>query len=419
MTQTKERNMKNQNAISLIALFLFLSPVALLAQTAQDYQDLGNAVYQKGLYAKAVDYYKQAVQANPNDWQSYEDMGDAYMKMNDNSDALTAYQKSLQINSNNSAVQAQVNSLQSSGTTPAQAQGNSNAEPPPANGGQWEESQPTTVVVERRRHPWRRPEVMIDYKDGLAPMNHARGWLDVDLAYNWSNQADLFTSQTNFNNYVSQNPPATGIATADHGGIEGGVEAGFLINPYNGIAIGVRGIQSNPYQSNLTLNNGGDGETINIQPYVVPLTLDYYLFLPDHDGRFFLTAGIGYYFAVAYVDDNYSYAISKPSVGTDEITGNMYGGNVGFQLGIGREFEIGPRMGLRLFARGRYCKITNLNGNFVDANGNYDNYGLVVSPTGSPNGTVGAESTSQIGGNEKYATLDYTGFEFGVGLTFF
>ena len=144
--------MKNQNAISLIALFLLLSPVALLAQTAQDYQDLGNAVYQKGLYAKAVDYYKLAVQANPNDWQSYEDMGDSYTKMNDDSDALAAYQKSLQINPNNSAVQTQVNNLQSSGTTPAQAQGNSNAEPAPANGGQWEESQPTTVIVQRRRH---------------------------------------------------------------------------------------------------------------------------------------------------------------------------------------------------------------------------------------------------------------------------
>ncbi len=407
--------MKNQNATSLIALFLFLSPLALLAQTAQDYQDLGNAVYQKGLYAKAVDYYKQAVQADPNDWQSYEDMGDSYMKMNDNSDALAAYQKSLQINPNNSAVQTQVNSLQSSGTAPVQAQDNSGMAPPPSNGTQWEESQPTTVMYQRRRHPWRQLEPVV-YKDGLAPINHARYWIDVDLAYNWSNQADLFNGVTAFNNYVSQNPTYTGIATADHGGIEGGVELGFLLNPYNGIAIGVRGVQTNSFQSNLDLHDGGDFETVNIQPYILPLTLDYYLFLPDHDGRFFLTAGIGYYFAVAQVDDNYSYDIYEGQPDTDEIAGNMYGGNVGFQLGIGREFEIGNRLGLRLFARGRYCKITDINGNFTDANGNYDNYGLVV----FPNGTVGADSTSQISANgEKYATLDYTGFDVGVGLTFF
>ncbi len=407
--------MKNQKAVRLIALFLFLSPAALLAQTAQDYQDLGNAVYQKGLYAKSVDYFKLAVQTNPNDWQSYEDMGNAYMKMNDNSDALAAYQKSLQINPNNSTLQTLVDSLNNSGTPPTQTQDNQSVAPPPSNGGQWEESQPTNVIIQRRR-PWRRPQPEVVYKDGLAPMNHARGWLDVDLSYNWSNQADLFNSVTSFNNYLNQNPPATGVATADHGGIEGGAEAGFLLNPYNGIAIGIRGIQSNPFQSNLNLNNGGDGEAVNIQPYVVPLTLDYYLFLPDHDGRFFLTAGVGYYFAVAYVDDNYSYAILNPAIGSDEITGNMYGGNVGFQLGIGREFEIGPRMGLRLFARGRYCKITNLNGNFVDANGVPDNYGLVM----FGNGTIGADSTSRIGaGGEHYATLDYTGFEFGVGLTFF
>src|SRR5580658_8753881 len=162
--------MRNQTFVGLVALLLLL-PAALLAQTAQDYQDMGNAVYQKGLYSKAADYFKQAVQANPNDWQSYEDLGNAYIKMNDNSDALAAYQKSLQINSNNSTLQTLVDNLQSSGTTPSQAQDQSNynnlsqdhpaTAPPPSNGGQWEESQPTTVIVQRR-HPWRRPEVAVD-----------------------------------------------------------------------------------------------------------------------------------------------------------------------------------------------------------------------------------------------------------------
>ncbi|HTC19816.1 MAG TPA: hypothetical protein VK859_03145, partial [bacterium] len=354
--------------------------------------------------------------------QSYEDLGNAYIKMNDNSDALAAYQKSLQINSNNSTLQTLVDNLQSSGTTPSQAQDQSNynnlsqdhpaTAPPPSNGGQWEESQPTTVIVQRR-HPWRRPEVAVDYKDGLAPINHARYWIDLDLGYNWSNQADLSNSVTNFNNSLVS--PETGIATSDHSGLEAGVEVGFLLNPYTGLAIGIRGVQTASYQSNLNLNNGGDFETINIQPYVVPLTLDYYLFLPDHDGRFFLTAGIGYYFAVAQVDDNFSYDISEGSPDTDEIQGAMYGGNVGFQFGVGREFEIGNRLGLRLFARGRYSKITNINGNFTDANGVPDNYGLVV----FPNGTVGADRTSNIGNGEHYATLDYTGFDVGVGLTFF
>ncbi len=143
---------------------------------------MGNAVFQKGLYSKAADYFKQAVQTDPNDWQSYGGLGNAYMKMNDNSDALAAYQKSLQINPNNSTLQTLVDSLNSSGTSPSQAQDQSNfnnlsqdhpaVAPAPSNGGQWEDSQPTTVIVQRRR-PWRRPQPVVDYKDGLAPMNHA------------------------------------------------------------------------------------------------------------------------------------------------------------------------------------------------------------------------------------------------------
>src|SRR5579862_989414 len=96
---------------SLLALFPALSRAA----TAQDYRDMGQALYQKGLYAKAVDYFRQAVAADPNDWQSYQTMGDAYMKMDAGAEALDAYQKSLQINPDNPDVKAQVNSLTASG----------------------------------------------------------------------------------------------------------------------------------------------------------------------------------------------------------------------------------------------------------------------------------------------------------------
>jgi hypothetical protein len=143
------------------------------------------------------------------------------------------------------------------------------------------------------------------------------------------------------------------------------------------------------------------------------LTLDYYLFLPDHEGRFFLTAGVGYYFVDVQGDDNFT---TNNGASGDEYLGDMYGGSIGFQLGIGREFEVSRHFGLRLFARGRYAKITDINGNFTSSvNGNYDNYGLMVMPYGG----LGVDSTSHIGGSEHYATLDYTGFDVGIGLTFF
>jgi hypothetical protein len=81
------------------------------------------------------------------------------------------------------------------------------------------------------------------------------------------------------------------------------------------------------------------------------------------------------------------------------------------------EFEIGPRLGLRIFARGRYAKISNINGTFTSFNGVTDNYGLVSAPY--LGNSISVDSTSNIGGNEHYATLDYTGFDLGIGLTFF
>ena len=434
--------------VLLLALsILLLAPALAQAANAQaqEYDELGMSLYRQGLYAKAITYFQNAVQADPTDWEGYENLGNAYFKINDNADALSAYQKSLQINPNNSTLENIVQSMQGN-TAPAAANARSNspadtqpavsqppmgAAPPtapqssvdseqPIDNGQSNPSamappQPGTTVVVRHRHRLYAQQAPV-YNDNLAPMDHRKIWVDADLAYNWSNQQDFFTGASNENNFIKQNG-YTGTASADNSGLEGGVELGFLLNPYNGIAIGVRGIVSNPYISNVNYQNGGDFETVNVQPYVVPLTLDYYFFMPDHDGRFFLTAGIGYYFVDVAVNDNYSYANATPAGPTDELMGDMYGGTVGFQAGVGREFEIGPRLGLRIFARGRYAKISNINGTFTSFNGVTDNYGLVSAPY--LGNSISVDSTSNIGGNEHYATLDYTGFDLGIGLTFF
>lgn len=426
--------------IILLGLFVFaLSPSAAKAVNAQaqEYDELGMALYSRGLYAKSITYFQNAVQADPTDWQDYENLGNAYFKINDNADALNAYQKSLQINGNNDSLQVIVQNLQSNGTaaaSPANQIPAGVAAQVPAKNNNVENEQPIENnqynLIPSSSFP-QRPTISpaIQYPDqrndldqpketfigDMASINRSKVWFSIDLAYNWSNQADLFSGAANENSFIKQNG-FTGTALADHGGIEGGLEIGFLLNPYNGIAIGVRGIASNQYNSNLNLQDGGDFESVNVQPFVVPLTVDYYLFLPDHDGRFFITAGVGYYFANVSVDDNFSYSNSGGP--TDEYLGSMGGGNFGFQVGIGREFEIDSHLGLRLFARGRYCKITDINGYFTSADGAYDNYGLMVFP-GLGNG-IGVDSTSNIGANgEHYATLDYSGCDVGVGLTFF
>jgi len=430
----------------LVLSVLLLAPALAQAANAQaqEYDELGMSLYRQGLYAKAITYFQNAVQADPTDWEGYENLGNAYFKINDNADALSAYQKSLQVNPNNSTLENIVQNMQGNTAPAAAANAPTNtqsavsqppmgAAPPTAPQSSVDSEQPidngqsnppqgmapsqpgTTVVVRHRRRLYAEPEPV--YNDNLAPMDHRKMWVDADLAYNWSNQQDFFTGASNENNFIKQNG-YTGIASADNSGLEGGVELGFLLNPYNGIAIGVRALVTNPYTSNVNYQNGGDFETVNVQPYVVPLTLDYYLFMPDHDGRFFLTAGIGYYFADVAVNDNYSYFNSGGP--TDQLIGDMYGGTVGFQAGVGREFEIGPRLGLRIFARGRYAKISNINGTFTSLNGVTDNYGLVTGSSGLLGGGIAVDSTSNIGSNnEHYATLDYTGFDLGIGLTFF
>ena len=427
--------MKNRIiSLFLIPLSLFLIPAALLADSAQDYRDMAQALYQKGLYAKAVEYFQQATQADPNDWQSFQAMGDAYMKMNDNVEALNAYQKSLQINPNNPTVQAQVNSL--GGST------NGVAAAPPSNSspGEFEESQPDngnrTVVVEHRI-PARRPRPQpVNYNDALAPMDHAKVWTSFELGYAYSQTGDLINGANAWASYI--NNPAYGLsgtALASNSGMDLAFELGFLINPNNGIALGIKYVSISDYTLNLNYNNaqtiagtyyGSDYDHTTMSPYIIPITLDYYLFLPDSGGRFFLSAGVGYYFGAVHVERKYSAINQNYNSGTDpnwanefdDFSGDLTSGTVGAQVGIGRDFAISRNMSISLFVRGRYAKLTNFQGNMTsNITGDYFNGGLAV----WPDNTITIEDQANIGGiaGNKYATIDYTGFDAGLTLNFY
>lgn len=381
---------------------IFFAPLAAPAQTNNsDYRQMGEALYQKGLYNKALNYFNQAVQADSNDWQAYQELGDTYMKLNDDSSALDAYNKSLQINPNNASLKATVDNLQET-TTPANPKDQSNFNT-------LRQDHPAMANPK----PWRNAAGA--YNDQLGPMSHSRSWLSVDMGYTYTNLGDLATSADYVNAQIASSGTYTGLATADHNGFNIGAELGFLLNPYNGIALGVRAIAPNPYTSDINFQDSyGDYEDISIQPYLVPLTLDYYLFLPDQGGRFYLSAGVGYYVSSVHVDD--AYTVSN-GANVDEIIGDLYSGNVGFQLGIGREFAINNHFGLRIFARGRYAKISGYRGTVTDANGNTADFGLVQDSSGY----VFVDNVGNIGGPtaEHFATIDYTSFDLGVAFTFF
>ena len=121
-----------------------ISPTFLWAAGAQDYKEGGMALFRAGQYEKALVYFKNAVQADPNDAEAYQDLGDTYVKMNDSADARNAYQKSLQINPNNSLVQASLENLggASSPSQPPQNQDNGVPAQPAPNSNQVENDQP-------------------------------------------------------------------------------------------------------------------------------------------------------------------------------------------------------------------------------------------------------------------------------------
>ncbi len=447
----------NKPTFGLMFSFLLFAPAFCAASTASDYRDMGSALFQKGLYPKAADYFKQAVQADPNDWQSYEDLGNTYMKMGDNADALDAYQKCLQINPDDSKAQTQVDSLKASGTA-SQGQDQSNfnslAQDHPAvsssNGSQWEESQPITVsqpssssqppaasqpsdnnatetVVIQRKRPWRRIQPQ-NYNDGLAPMDHAKFWSSLQIGYTYAQLGDLSSSAGNINNnnYVNPDPGLpisyNGNSTFSNSGLHLGAQFGFLLNPYMGIALGAKYIGMADYTANVAYNDAtSDTEAETLSPSVVPITLDYFLFLPDSGGRFFISGGVGYYVGVVHVDETYSYSNfynQNESSQPENWVGDLYSGTVGFQVGIGREFAISRQFGIELYAQGRYAKITNYRGTVYDQYGNAQTVGLT---NGTTNGVAEIDNPAYINSasGERNTTLDFTGFDVGFAMNFY
>ncbi|HET9869410.1 MAG TPA: tetratricopeptide repeat protein [bacterium] len=413
------RSLKTLSAWTLTA-GAFACAGSLWAGSAQDYDQAGLALFRAGQYEKAVQYFSNAVQADPNDAQAYEDMGNAYLKLGDKPNALNAYQSALKLKPGDTTLQALVDSLGGSGGGSEAGNGDVSAsdstddsmQAPSYSPG----TAPTTVIIEH--HPLRRADVAPEpvYHDGLPFMDHARIWSSVSLGYAYSSMTDLMNG-VDATNQAIQNDGYSGQATFDRSGVGLAFEVGFLLNPNSGIGLGVGWRRNSDLNENIDFNNGGDFQTINLQPQVYPLTLDYYLFLPDAGGRFYLSAGVGYYFGRIHVDNNFDFSVANGSPDYDEFTGDLAASAPGFQLAVGREFAVTPRIGISLFAKGYYAKLSNFQGTLVDPYGNAGQFGLAILSDGS----VDVPNTSQIGGagGARYATVDFTGFDVGFAVNFY
>lgn len=262
--------------------------------------------------------------------------------------------------------------------------------------------------------------------DGLNPVDQAPLWVKFETGYNYSAQGDLIQSAKALNggNYV--NPGGlggyTGTTAASNNGLGLGFELGLLLNRHSGLALGARYLQNNLYLSSLTYPNGPsapDSESVTLLPTVVPITLDYYYFIPDGGGRFFLTGGVGFYAANVRVGQNTTtdnlFGNNNTIGGPDIWRGNLSAAAAGFQVGLGREFALGKNLGFTLFIRGRYARLSNFQGQLLDSSAVAEQFGLAQ----NGQGVVDVDPVSNIHGSEHYATIDFTGFDAGLALNFY
>lgn len=375
-----------------IAVFslLLACPSLLTAQssTVKDYIQMGEALYKQGLYEKALDYFQQAVRTDPKNAQAYNDVGAADMKLERYPEALAAYRQSLQLDPNDPTILNLVNYL----TKKSGASGPAS----PADAGS---------VPLSPKHQW---------EDGLNPIDHSRVWTRFAFGYDYSTQGDLASSAAALNGEIAQQGWA-GSGTAGTDGILFGGEVGFSIDPYNGFAFGVWHIDASQYLANVDEQpgvTGGNYEYAYFQPSTWAYTADYYFFLPDAQGRFFLSAGVGLYDADVHVGES-----SSQSGTVNDLVGDLNGQNVGFQLGIGREWALAPDIGFSLLAHGRIARVSDLSGDLVNNSGPAGTYGLAT----SSQGIVDVAPAQQIGASYKntYTTVDFTGFDLMFAMVFY
>jgi hypothetical protein len=256
-------------------------------------------------------------------------------------------------------------------------------------------------------------------------VDHSLFWAKAELGYNhWPvpafvNSADTFNrGQFVPGNAVSGSTSYSGSASSVNNdfGFEG--ELGVLVNPNIGIGVGVRAITSDDYTADIHYDTG-DSEQLTLNGSLTPITVDFYLFLPEPLGRFFISGGLGAYLAQVKVVQT---TTSKNFFGTDNGTngggsnnwaGLLDSGNLGVQVAAGHDFAINDQFGFEIYARVYFVQISNFQGALTDPSGGTRNYGLAESASGPT--VVDADVQSHITGPEQYANLDFSGFD--VGLT--
>lgn len=376
---------------AFVFLTLAVLPSFVFADGAEDDYQKGLSFYQQKQYDQAIVYLREATNLAPDSWQAYQALGNALYMSGDKKDALDAFDKSLDINPNNPQLKAFADNLAAQVDTES-AQGAA----PPADSSGMSSSSPGHKPVFRGPHIFQKG-----------------AWAYVQTGVINSTLGDLSTgAQALPNNLtyteIGLSPVGIASATASNSGtgfLLGG-EAGYSFDPENAVGLAVNLGFFGGYSDHI-LTTGGDTITNTFSPIMYELGVLYHHYFLMGDSRLGLEAGPAFYLTTMEVDSEED--------GNILLSGPMQG--YGFGGILGAEYDISfKNFSIDIFAHGRLASTSNIQGSGTDIYGNPIQAGLAVDTT---NNSVFPDYTSNIGvGNERWANVDYTGFDAGLAVTY-
>ncbi len=361
----------------------------------------GYRLYQQGYYEKAIRYFCNAVDEDMDFWQCYQMIGNCYFQLRQKNAALAAYQECLRIHPNNSTLIKDCRDL-TTGAFDYPLQPVDEEKPkyiskiaPPVD-------IPSEVLAQVSGMSVKTPafDQPVNYyprkNEGRNPL-----WFKLDSTYGFTGTGDLGAGVVAWNKNLAQNGEE-GYVLARNAGIEMGLETGYSLDPKDAVSVGLSYLGGQGYSVNLVSSSSGVLQSINPDTYSA--SLNYYRYFPVGKNRFFVMGGLGYYLSmVSY----YQQASTQP------IYGNLSGGNIGAEVGIGNEWFFTKSVGLELSGSFRYANIPKVQGTVSGLSAGPSTAALAI----QPNGTVGIQSTQYIGGGiSDYASIDYTGIDLKLSM---
>ncbi len=355
-----------------------------LAYTSSDYYQAGLSFYQQKDYSKAIQYLKASVQMDPHNWQAEQVLGYSYYMTGDNAEALAAFDRSLQTNPDNPNLKGFADNVRAKsavGSSPV----TSATAPPPGSG-----TAEAPPVAARKPVPSSIPVV---FSNGRWANFHL-GVVNAGLG---DMPAAVKAVQDNYS-------PSVATASSSGLGFFGGGEAGISLDPENAIGLAVNlGIFGGYKDSGTILGNTFSD---SFAPMMLALEPLYHRFILMGNSRLRLEAGPGFYLTSLQADEVQN--------GATVLSGGMAGFGFGGCLGAGWDIAVG-NFSLELFAHGRLASTSNIQGEFQDSSGNTYQVGLAV----DSRNFMGTTNTSSIGsGGVRWANVDYTGFDLGLGASY-